>query len=209
MQKLVLLTILAATAFPAQAARRVTVEQLHQFLSEQQTANRPDTDTATRILSLELTERLTDTTRDHLIKELNLGQKTTQTLDILADTSAFLDPPATELPATAPPDLETQRAMLNGALHFVATTLMHLPDFLATRTTRSFDDAPLVVGDTGFAPHSDLHLVGTFNRNITYRSGREVAESQSKPAPDHEDSPHGASSAPYSRSSSPTTPKAK
>jgi hypothetical protein len=66
--------------------------------------------------------------------------------------------------------------MVGAALQFVATTLSHLPDFLATRSTRSFDDAPMVVTHGGFAPNADLHLVGVFSRDITYRDGREVAD---------------------------------
>jgi hypothetical protein len=174
-------------AHPALAGRHVTVEQLRQFLAEQRTANRSDSDTAGKIASMELSERLTDGTLDQLVGEFKSGPKTTQALDLLADLSAFLEAPAGEVSVDAPPSMEAQRTMVGGALQFVATTLSHLPDFLATRSTRSFDDAPMVVTHGGFAPNADLHLVGVFSRDIAYRDGREVtdapADAHAKPAP--------------------------
>ncbi|MGA8044303.1 MAG: VWA domain-containing protein, partial [Terracidiphilus sp.] len=70
----------------------------------------------------------------------------------------------------------TQQAILNVAIHFVAVTFQHLPDFLADRVTRSFDDSPNVVTHSGWAPqNSPLHLSGTYMQQVTYRSGREVS----------------------------------
>jgi hypothetical protein len=153
------------------------VEQLQQTLAAQRAANKADGDMAAQVASLELTEQLTAPTLDRMTTDFKLGPKAVQTLELLADNSILLAPPAGELPADAKPDIATQRTMINAALTYVAGTLHHLPDFLATRATLSFDDSPLVVGHSGFAPRADLHQVGTFSRDITYRNGREVFDS--------------------------------
>ena len=59
MRRWILVAMLAAMAVRAQAARRVTVEQLRQFLAEQRAANKPDGDTAAKVVGLELSEQLT------------------------------------------------------------------------------------------------------------------------------------------------------
>jgi hypothetical protein len=176
MRRWILVAMLAAMAVRAQAARRVTVEQLRQFLAEQRAANKQDGDIAARIAGLELSEQLTGTTLDRLVADSKAGSKTAQAVAVLADASTFLEPPSSELPATTPPDIAAQRVMFKGAFDFVAKTLTHLPNFLATRVTHSFSDAPIVVGHYGTAAYSDLHPVGTFSRDITYRDGREVVD---------------------------------
>ena len=176
MRRLPLLALLVILAPPSLAAKRVTVEQLRQILTEQQAAHKADSDIAQQVGSVELTERLTGTALEALVAQSNPGAKTMLALDLLGDASSFLELPASELPTKAPPDVATQQAMMNAAVNFVAVTLKHLPDFLATRVTRSFDDKSLAVTHSGWSPQSDLHLAGTFSSEITYREGREILD---------------------------------
>ena len=101
----------------------------------------------------------------------------------MADASALLAPPTNELPDAAKPDMAAQSAMFSAAVDYVVKTLRHLPDFLATRETRSFNDSPDFVDQSGFSPVVPMHFVGTHRRDITYRDGKEVlqvAESTAK-----------------------------
>ncbi len=174
MRRLILLALLAAP-LASYATDRATVDQLRQALLSRQAAHDSDENLARYIGSVELTERLTPLTQSQIRASLSAGPKTAQALDLLTDESALLDPPAAELPTRAAPETAEQQAMLNAAVHFVAVTFRSLPNFLASRVTRSFDDSPLVVTHSGWAPsHTDLHLVGTFNQEITYRDGREA-----------------------------------
>jgi hypothetical protein len=110
--------------------------------------------------------------------------KTAQALDLLANSSAFLVPPTSELPATPKPDIATQRDLFTAAIHYVLTTEHHLPDFIATRVTQSYDNIPQVIGDSEFTPYRTLHLTGVFQRTITYRDGKEVIDTPAQtPAP--------------------------
>ena len=159
------------------AEHSITVSQLRGLLSEQRTANMSDDEGAKQIRGMELTEELTQRTLDGFVTEFKPGPKTIGALEMLADLSSFLAPPADWLPSTNPPDVAKQRAMMTAAAAYVANTLQHLPNFLAMRTTRSFDDSPLIISENGSAPrHTDLHLAGTFRQQITYREGHEVLE---------------------------------
>lgn len=164
---------LPATVF---AGMKMTVAQLDQMLASRLAAHESDTDTAQKIAGIELTERLTSANVANLKKTLQMGPLTEIAVEMQADSSAFLNPPAAELPQKAAPTIPEQQAMLNGAVHFVATTFQHLPDFLAERLTSSFDNSPLVVTHSGWAPpNSLLHTAGTFKQVVTYRGGREIS----------------------------------
>ncbi len=126
MRKSILLAILIGFALPClAAARQVTVEQLKQMLAAQQTAGKNDGDRAQQLNSLELTEQLTQPTLDRITEEFKPGPKTVLSLKLLADSSAFLEPPAGELLDKAPPAVAEQRAMMKSAINFVGVTLRH------------------------------------------------------------------------------------
>src|SRR6185503_16626300 len=161
---------------PVFAANSITVGELRTTIARRIAAKVKDEDLARQLSSFSLRERLTGQSMDSILSTGTLGTKTREMLQVLADSSAFLDPPASEIPQQAAPDSAAQQKMMNAAVNFVAVTLRHLPDFLARRETRSFDNSPLVVTHSGWAPSNpELHLAGQFVQEITYRNGREVA----------------------------------
>jgi VWFA-related protein len=191
MRKLILAGMLALMALPAGAAKRVTVAQLEQILAAETADHRADADTARKIGDLELTERLTEVGLSRIAKGFTLGPRSALEVELLADQSAFLDPPAAELPATAPPDAATQQHMMDMARGYVVQTWPHLPDFFVTRTTARFDDSPQVLEAGDWPVRAGMHLLGITTSNLTYRNGQEVqdtdaamvAASSSTPAP--------------------------
>jgi len=175
MRKTVLLIVLAAVpvCLPAQ---QTTVDQLIQTISARQAAHASDSDLAGRVGAMQLSERLTPARLGEIAGQFKPGPETAQALSLLADTSAFLPPPASELPDQPTPAVAAQQAIMNAAVSYVGNTFKHLPNFLAARLTSSFNDAPLVVTHSGWAPsRTDLHLAGTFEQEITYRDGREAS----------------------------------
>jgi len=145
--KSVLLAMIGVTAIAAPGAAPMTVNQLHEFLSVQFAAHKSDGEVARRLMRLDLSERLTAPTLANLENEFKLGPKTAQALDLLADTSAFLDPPANEESKLDPPDPATRESLLNQAINFAAVSLRQMPDFLAIRETHSFGQS--VIGGSG------------------------------------------------------------
>jgi hypothetical protein len=173
----VLLGIVVTVAGSAWAAQqRMTVDQLLDGVNARVAAHSNDDELARFLSGVELTERLTRHTGDELIAQDKLGPKAAEALELLRDASGLLDLPNEEMPKRAAPDAAEQQAILNAAVHYVAVTFKGLPNFLATRLTRSFDDTPLVITHSGWAPSNmQLHLAGTFDQEVTYRDGREAA----------------------------------
>lgn len=165
--------VLAALTYPAGAGTRVTVAQLEHALTTAFTAHKPDAEIARQIATMELSEQLTEASLARLNARLAPGAQTAKAILLLADRSAFLDPPVAELPGTAAPDGAAQQRMLDAARNYVAQTLPRLPDFLATRTINQYDDSPQALKKGAWPVRAGLHLVGTSSREISVRNERE------------------------------------
>lgn len=173
LRRLILLMVLAGLASRAGAGTPVTVAQLDQALTAAVAAHKPDAEIARQIASLELSERLTEASLNRLNIRLAQDALAAQALALLADRSAFLDPPLAELPGTAAPDGAARQRMLDAARSYVAQALPHLPDFLATRTIKRYDDSPQALKKGAWPVRAGLHLVGTSSREISVRNERE------------------------------------
>jgi hypothetical protein len=110
-------------------ARPVTVEQLEQVLATVHDTS--DAKAARQISYLELTERMSDA-RLASWKTRLPGAKSWNALLVVADLSSFLDPPAKEIPADAPPDLAEQQRIMSMVIDYLKTTIPKLPNFIAT-----------------------------------------------------------------------------
>jgi hypothetical protein len=193
---LVLVVGLASPVF-AEKAKPMTVTQMEQWLAG--VRGKTDEKVAKQLGGLELTERV----RPALLArwEANLpGDHSRQVLTALADVSAFLDPPAADQLAAAPPDLKAQGAVLSNAIDYVVQTLTKLPDFYATRTTEHLQDTPassesrgwgsyggsgvIGIGSGGGShwmqefPYELLHSTGHSSVVVTYRDGVEMRGTQ-------------------------------
>jgi hypothetical protein len=180
MQKLVLLLLAAAIALPAFAAKRVTVDQLEKVLAGAH--GKPDAKVAKQLFDMELSERLSAVRLSRWEADLP-GPESRQALVALADASAFLNPPAAEIPATAPPDAATQRQVVALAVDYASKTIARLPDFFATRDTIRYEDTPPRQLDNGtvtgtFTPYQPLHPVARSSDVVFYRDGKEVVDSE-------------------------------
>ncbi len=182
MRRLILLVLLTAMVLPASATRRLTVAQLEKTLATSAARHRADSELVREFGDFVLTERLSDGARKRICESLHLGPQTTLALQLLADQSALLDPPATELPAADPPDPATAQRLLESAGYYVAKTLPHLPDFLATRTTYTFDSTPQVFKLNEWPVNAGLHLVSNTSREISYRDDHETQAPQAQSA---------------------------
>ncbi len=151
------------------AVNKVSVEQLERLLSSGK--SRSDADQARQLFSLELTERLS-TARFQQLQAPLPGEKSRQALQALADESAFLAPPANEIPATAAPDQASQRRMMAQTVHYLAKTLPLLPNLFATRDTTRFESRPLSSGDN----NATLRMMSRSAVTVFYRDGHEFLD---------------------------------
>ena len=77
-----------------------------------------------------LSERLSEATLNRLAASLDPGSQAAQALRLVADQSAFLDPPASEVPSTAAPDDAAQKRMIEAARNYVAKHYCSCPTSL-------------------------------------------------------------------------------
>src|ERR1035437_837759 len=189
MRKLVLLLLLTGTALSAFAARRVTVEQLERLLAAAH--GKPDAKVAQQLSNLELTERLSAASLSRWEADLP-GPESRRSLVVLADVSAFLDPPAADIPATATPDRAAQKKMLALTVDYAAKIISKLPNFFATRDTIFFEDTPQSYrADMSAIPYQPLHPVGRSSDTVLYRDGREVVDAGAAKQKKHEPGERG------------------
>jgi hypothetical protein len=120
---------------PDPGLRHVTVAQLEQIIH----AAHGNEDAERQLSTLKLTERLSDAKLADLTAELH-GGKAREALEVIADESAFLAPPLSEIPADSPPDPAAQQRILATAADYLSKTIAKLPNFFATRRTVRFGE---------------------------------------------------------------------
>ena len=162
-----LLALITALTLASEGAKRITVAQLTQTLTAEVDGHKPDAEIAHKIAGMDLSERLTEATLALVAVTLKSDPQALSALQLLADQSAFLDPPANELPAAPAPDGPTQQRVLDAARSYVAQTLPRLPNLLATQTTNRYDDSPQEAKKGGWQVRAGLHLVDTSSREIS------------------------------------------
>ena len=185
MRWLLISVFLPIIAVPSWAAKRLTIAQLEQMLRTERAAHKSDIEIARKISEIELSERLTDLALAQLNKKFANGSQPAMALLLLADRSAFLDPPANELPATPTPDASTQQQLLEAAKRYAVQSLPNLPNLLATRTTFNFDDSPQEVTKGGYLQRIGLHLIGSSKAEVSVRNEKENLSTRAKTATSH------------------------
>jgi len=176
MRALALSLAFVGFVLPAFGTKRVTVKDLERTLAADQSM--PDAEVAQKLSDFQLTERLSSARLERLESKLS-GEKARQALMILADASAFLEPPATEMPNQPAPDIATQRKIMALTVNYISQTVHQLPNLFATRVTASFEDKPAAFtayGGASSTRYEPIHLVGHSTVTVTFRDGREVVE---------------------------------
>jgi len=172
-----LAVLLLTTGMALQAwasAEKTTIEQLVHLLATLHGAT--DSQIAEDLSGLELTERLSDVQLKELEASLP-GPKSLERLTLLANASAFLDLPASEIPAMPKPDYARQVALLGLARNYVANTVLRLPNFFATRETTNYVStlADTKINSINTVPYTPFEKVNASSVTVLYRDGHELA----------------------------------
>jgi hypothetical protein len=143
-----------------------TIQELEQMLGAAH--GKSDAQIAALLQGVRLSERLSTPRLFQL--EANLPRpEARQALIALADSSAFLDPPAEEVPSLEKPDTVAQDKMLALAADYVAQTIHRLPNLTATRSTTSYHRK--------LRPNESWGAAGRSHALVFYRDGRETQRS--------------------------------
>ncbi|MDR3726325.1 MAG: VWA domain-containing protein [Terracidiphilus sp.] len=184
MRIFVLLLLLAGMVLSAYGAKRVTVDQLEQIVAT--ASGKSDAKIAQQLANLELTERV-NATRFSRMEAALPGVDSRRALVVLADLSAFLAPPAAEIPATATPDFAAQKQIVSLAVDYASKTIAQLPNFYASRDTIHFEDTPPGQhANASVIPYEPMHAVERVTDTVLYRKGEEVVDpgtGKQKPGP--------------------------
>ena len=149
-------------------AVRITGDQLEQMLAAAR--GKPDRKVAEQLSGVELTDRLSAARLSRCVADLR-GTLAKQALMVLADKSAFLDPPAEDIPTMEEPDIEAQRHMILLTVDYVNKTIHQLPNLFAARNTLSFEE--------DLSAAKPLQPMGKFSAIVLYRDGEEQFHSAS------------------------------
>ena len=141
MKRFGLILLLFAFALPAISAlnKKVSVQELKEMLVNLQDAKKDDAAVATELKQYELTEELTPSVMLSMENFLP-GPLSTEQIYVMEVRSSVLAPPASDLPAAAPPDAAAQQALLAKASDYVSKVYTQLPHLSATRMTARFQD---------------------------------------------------------------------
>jgi hypothetical protein len=159
-------------ALRAFGSQPVTVAQLEQVLISSQAES--DAQIGYQLSDLQLTERLNSSTLARLIGGVH-GKKSAQALTVLADMSAFLNPPPVDISDEPAPGIARQREIMAKVVDYAVLVNHRLPNFFATRTTARFEDWPkdLEIKDEVPAGYTPPRIVDVSIAIVRYRDGKE------------------------------------
>jgi hypothetical protein len=171
-------TVLLASAALLPAETPITVEALTQLLAAQNIAQKKDAALADKLARMELSERLSAAELGRLETRFQPKEKTAQMLELLADRSAFLALPKAEILARPMPDHRQLQNQWDHVVHDTANALRQLPNFMATRATRGYDNVPNTY-DSDFA----LRPRSEYRQRVTYRDGHDAPDTPREQQP--------------------------
>lgn len=171
----IVLPAAALDAHSGRSIRLVTVAELEQLLA--QGRGQSDRDIAKQLSSVELTQRLSDRRWRKWDPKLP-GRRSHQALEVLADTSAFLQLPSADILDAPAPDLNAQRVIMKQTVDYVLGLSHLLPNLFATMQTIAFKNLPREVvarrGAGMIGMWQPMKFISSSEALVTYRDGAEI-----------------------------------
>jgi VWFA-related protein len=161
---------------PDSEMRHVTVAQLQQILQPVHGKLSAEHQLST----LALTERLSHAKLESLLLELR-EKKLREPLEMIADESAFLEPPPSEILTDPPPDSSQQQQILAAAADYLSRVIPKLPDFFATRRAIYYHELDANPELDPIVVRVPMHAVQRLESTVLYRHDGEVVEPASGP----------------------------
>jgi len=163
------LVLCSAAAWPAE---RISADQLENLVSSACAKGSPDAQVAHSLANIELIERLPLVRLDSLLA-LPIGPRTRDVLQIMADVSAFLDQPPGQSQPSEVPSAGQQQEMLARVREYTLGYIQALPDFVAYKMTRRFNDYPFPIPNGRPVVWHDLVFRDSDAGQLSYNKGVE------------------------------------
>jgi len=174
----ILLSLVLPAALPAQTS--LTVREFENFLLSRHAQTESDALLARQLAFIQLSQQLTDAKLAKLVPKLRIGPQSAEQIELIAAASVFDVPPPDDLPSQSPPDSLEQNRILQAAREYAHVFARRLPDFLAVRSTQSYDNAPQFPAgkrSRKSEPVFLIHFVGARRRQVAVRGGLEASAS--------------------------------
>jgi hypothetical protein len=187
LKRLISILILIVLARPAWPAKTITVAELTDMLKSMEHEKKTDTEVATALKQLELSQQMTRSVMNELAADVP-GPLTLEQVFVLEARSAFLAPPASDIPASPAPDATGQKAILDKAAAYVTKTYAQLPGLVAKKTTLRFQDnveavdssaglkgsvKDVTVGSSFVSPYQFIHYINAAAQPVVMERGAE------------------------------------
>lgn len=185
-----LLLLTSLLAWPAD--RKMTVAELKSMLHTMHDQNKDDSEVATALKQVQLSEQLTLPALNSLVQDLpavngTAGVLSTEQVYVLEARAALLPPPPADSPANPAPDTA---ALLAKAAAYASNTYAQLPALTADRATLRFQDSSEAVADSsgqanggtdatmgtglGATHRAYIHYINSTDTPITLNKGQET-----------------------------------
>lgn len=149
MKRLVWIILVLMIGTPTWAAsNKITVQQLKDLLVSMQQTNPTDGEIADKLKGIHLSEELTGSYADSL-KNFLPGSLSAEQIEILKGQSAFLAPPATDIPSFPAPDAAAQKAILDKAAVFASKIYTQNPHLSVFKATLRYEDEVITTNSIG------------------------------------------------------------
>ena len=187
------IALLLLASLPAWAAdKKITVAELKSILQTMHDQKKNDTDVASALKQVQLSEQLTLPALNSLVEDLLAvngasSVLSTEQIYVLEARSALLPPPAADIPANPAPDTA---AVLAKAAAYASNTYAQLPALAADRTTLRFQDNFEALADSSGVhngakdailgsglsvnPHNYIRYINSTDTPITLNKGQET-----------------------------------
>ena len=162
----------------APETQSVSVMQFQALIASAQGIS--DAKLAHQFENIRLTERLSSAKMEALEKSVH-GKKAREALQVVADKSEFFAPPDEEIIAAPQPEKSAQQQIISKVISYIDSTIPHLPDFLATRTSVQYYARPANEDQTWKTAPSDqsLHEAEITKASIRFSKGKELVKEES------------------------------
>ncbi|HET6170261.1 MAG TPA: VWA domain-containing protein, partial [Terracidiphilus sp.] len=164
--------------------KRVTVAQIEQRLKR----GGSDRELAAELAGMESLERVSNSRLAYWLNHAP-GRRTRESLTVLADRSAFFEPPKDDLDPKQPPNGADEEIILQKAADYLVSEIPRLPNFYANRITTQYGEPVPREDQTWKAAQPDrrLHLERTTHARVFFEDHKEVVDHEAVKA---EDSPN-------------------
>jgi len=147
---------------------RLNVADFEEMLSRAKTDQIPGDQLVRTLSAIQLTEKLSSAALERLEAEYS-SPVIRPALIAVADASALLAPPASDIPMTPAPDAADQASLLSRAMGFARKSASQMANLAVIRETIRFEDTPAA----GKRPYQPLQKVGNSTISIVFRNGHE------------------------------------